>query len=523
MRRAVWLAALLGVGSAAAQDLAAYRELTRSLDAAAAARPQSAEAALTQLDRAGAALERLAPTLESRPLVEGLRGALGQARAALARTPADLQAQVLLARGLARGALSAQTLSRLGSGDAPSPNQLRLLAQEFGLSAAAAQALQTDAAAGQIERVAWRLQRAAAAKVQAALAEAQPERSAASYLALARAAGWLTAVQDAGAGSLRAAQFTEALGQLTAGDRAGLTASLAELQQGSAELMRALATPPARQQAATPAPPAADTPAAESAAAPAETTPATESTPSDPAPPADTPSGEVALAQAYAALGRALSASGHGDPVTARAELARARTALETAPATLRTAPDFEGYLAALGAAQERRSLRPDSVQALIAGLAGLERGSLPAVDRASLAATGTFGGGLRAGLLLLLALLAPVPLYLLNLAFGGRNPFWRAITAALALLLLPTFVEGLLGAVGWLGDLLGVAALRAAPAFSPWASPFGLPLRALLTAAALGLAVYGFRGLCVQFGLLGSRREATLAPTPTVEWEEAL
>ena len=36
MRRAVWLAALLGAGSAAAQDLAAYRELTRSLDAAAA-------------------------------------------------------------------------------------------------------------------------------------------------------------------------------------------------------------------------------------------------------------------------------------------------------------------------------------------------------------------------------------------------------------------------------------------------------------------------------------------------------
>ncbi|MDL2345819.1 hypothetical protein QOL99_16950, partial [Deinococcus sp. MIMF12] len=196
---------------------------------------------------------------------------------------------------------------------------------------------------------------------------------------------------------------------------------------------------------------------------------------------------------------------------------------LEAGPATLRTAPDFAAYLADLGAAQERRGLRPDSVQALISGLAGLERGSLPAVDAASLAATGTFGGGLRAGLLLLLALLAPVPLYLLGLAFGGRNPFWRAITAALALLLLPTLVEGVLGAAGWLGDLLGASALRAAPALSPWSSPFGLPIRALLTAAALGLAIYGFRGLCVQFGLLGNRREATLAPATTVEWEEAL
>ncbi|WP_104991831.1 hypothetical protein [Deinococcus sp. NW-56] len=524
MRRAVLLAALLGaalsnVGGAAAQDLAAYRELTRSLDAAASARPQSGERALAQLDRAKAALDRLAPTLGNRPLVEGLEGALGQARAALARTPADLQAQVLLARGLARGALYTQTLNGFGEGTTPNTNQVRLLGQEFGLSAAATQALRADAEAGRAERVAWRLQRAAAAKVRAALGEAQPERTTASYLALARAAGWFTAVQEAGAGSLRAEQFTGALTQLTAGDRAGLTASLAALRQGSTELTRALATAPAVTEPAT-------TPSPE----PSDPTPTPAPAPVEPIAPAETPtpaapasSNVDAVDRAYAALGRALSASGHGDPVTAREQLARARTALEAAPATLRTAPDFEAYLAALGAAQERRGLRPDSVQALISGLAGLERGSLPAVDAASLAATGTFGGGLRAGLLLLLALLAPVPLYLLNLAFGGRNPFWRAITAALALLLLPTFVEGVMGAVGWLGDLIGVAALRAAPALSPWSSPFGLPLRALLTAAALGLAIYGFRGLCVQFGLLGNRREATLAPATTVEWEEAL
>lgn len=523
MRRAALpaalLTALLGSGLSAAQratdqDLAAYRELTRSLDAAAAARPQSAEQALTQLDRAEAALDRLAPSLGNRPLVDGLEGALGQARAALARTPADLQAQVLLARGLARGALYTQALGGLGAGDPPSAAGLRLLAGEFGLSAPAAQALSTDAGAGRAERVAWRLQRAAAAEVRAALGEAQPERTAASYLALARAAGWFTAVQEAGAGSLRAGQFTGALTQLAAGDRAGLTASLAALRQGSTELTQALATGPAVTPT-SPAGPGPQTPAP---------TPAQPPVPAQSPAPASPGSANVdAVDRAYAALGRALSASGHGDPVTARGELARARTALEAAPEALRAAPDFAAYLADLGAAQERRGLRPDSVQALISGLAGLERGSRPAVDAASLAATGTFGGVLRAGLLLLLALLSPVPLYLLNLAFGGRNPFWRAITAALALLLLPTFVEGVLGAVGWLGDLIGVSALRAAPAFSPWSSPFGLPIRALLTAAALGLAIYGFRGLCVQFGLLGSRREATLAPAQAVEWEEAL
>ncbi|MDL2343539.1 hypothetical protein QOL99_05175, partial [Deinococcus sp. MIMF12] len=69
MRRAVLLTALLGSGLSTAQDLSAYRELTRSLDAAATARPQSAEQALTQLDRAEAALDRLVPSLGNRPLV----------------------------------------------------------------------------------------------------------------------------------------------------------------------------------------------------------------------------------------------------------------------------------------------------------------------------------------------------------------------------------------------------------------------------------------------------------------------
>lgn len=524
-RRGLPLLALLAAGSAGAQNLAAYRALAGSLDTAARVRPASAERALAELDRAEEALARLAPTLQNRQLVGGLRDALGNARGALARTPAEVQAQVLLARGLMRKALYDQTLTAVpGSGAA----QVNLLAREFGLSGASAGALGTDAAAGRPERVAWRLQRVAAGKVAAALDAAQPERSTAAYVNLARATGWFTAVQDAGAaGDLRAAQFTAALEQLTAGDTAALTSSLTALRQGSAALSRSLATPPAAVQPAAPVQEVAQSPSG------AVTPPAAIPTPDpvaapDPLPaPATSPSGSAdSLETAYAALGRALTASGHGDPEAARSELSRAADALSPLPPALRGAEGYEVFAQDLTAASERRGLRPGDVQALIAGLGGLERAAAgearSAVDSASAGAARTLSGGLRALVFLLLALLAPLPLYLLNLAFGGRNPFWRAITAALALLLLPVFLEGVFGFLGWLGDVTGVATLRAAPSLTLWQGAYGLPLRALLTALAIGLATYGFRGLCVQFGLLGTR-SAGQPLQPVLDWEEEL
>nr|WP_184031476.1 hypothetical protein [Deinococcus budaensis] len=527
------LAAALAAGSAAAQDLTAYRALAASLDAAAEAGGtwQGAERTLTELDRAGAALEQLAPTLQNQQVVGSLRGALNGARAALARTPAEVQAQVLLGRGLLRKALYEQTLGGLAGAPANASAGLRLLAREFGLTAAATGALTRDAAAGRPERVAWRLQRAAAQKVASALQAARPQRSADSYLQLARASGWFTVVQEAGAAhDLRAAGFTAALAQLAADDRAALARSLTALRGGSAALGRSLAAPPA-----LPRPAATQTDSPTTLARPAGQPPTgpapTEMAPTDPAPTerpgaAARPAGSGSLDLTYAALGRALTASGHGDPETARRELTRGLAALASVPAGLRAAPGYEQWREDLAAAQERRGLRPGDVQALIAGLGGVERAAAgesgAAVDRASAASARTFSGGVRAAVFLLLALLAPLPLYLLHLAFGGRNPSWRAITAALALLLLPVFLEGLFGFLGWLGDVSGVALLRAAPTLTLWQGAYGLPLRALLTALAIGLATYGFWGLCAQFGLLGRRQRTATPPLqPVLDWEE--
>ncbi|GGO33767.1 hypothetical protein [Deinococcus humi] len=529
-----WLtAALLTAGSAGAQDLGAYRALAADLDGAVTARTTSAALALSRLDAATPNLEKLAPSLSNRQLVAGLQGALDGARGALARSPAELEAQILLARGLMRKALYDQTLSRLASTPLNGTAQLRLLASEFGLSGEAAQALSNDGAAGRLPRVAWRVQREAARKISEALNAAQPTQSSDTYLNLARGMAWFTAVQDAsGASELKVSQFGDALRQLTAGDVAALRTSLTALRQGNSVFLSSLALPPSGAAQATPVDPVTATPGPASApvtvtSGPASTTAAqTRPTPAGRtvARLTTTTTGEI-----YAALGRALSAAGHGNSSQARQQLGQATTALAKAPPSLRSAQGYDTLVFDLGAAQARAALRPEDVQVLIATLTALEQRAAgqptSALDSVSAGVSRGFGGWLRVLVFALLALLAFVPLYLLNLAFGGRNTFWRAIAAGLALLLLPAFLEGLFGLLGAIGDLSGIGTLAAASNFTLTQNAYGLPLWALTVALAIGLSTFGFRGLCQQFGLLGRRSAPTqdVAAAQSLDWDEDL
>ncbi len=513
-----WLltAALLGAGSAGAQDLGAYRALAAELDGAVTARASSAAQALNRLDAANAKLDKLAPSLQNRQLVSALRDSLERSRGALARSPAELEAQVLLARGLMRRALYDQTLGLLASAPANGAAQLRLLAGEFGLSGAAAQALVDDGAAGELPRVAWRLQRVAAQKIGVALNAAQPSPSPTTYLNLSRGMAWFTAVQDAaGAGDLKVSQFGDALRQLTAGDVGALGTSLTALRQGNDQFVRSLAVAP-RDAAVTPKP----IPGAGAATAASRTPPRSTATPARPA--------RAGAGEVYAALGRALTAAGHGDPALAREQLGLAGTALAAAPLALRGAHGYGALVFDLGAAQARTALRPDDVQALIASLTGLERRAagqpVSALDRVSAGVARGFGGWLRVLVFALLAALATVPLYLLNLAFGGRSAHWRAIASGLALLLLPVFLEGLFGLIGAIGDLSGGAALRAASNFTLTQNAYGPPLWAVSAAVAIALSTLGLRGLCQQFGLLGrSAPQQENAAAQSLDWDEDL
>ncbi|MVN88548.1 hypothetical protein GO986_17570 [Deinococcus sp. HMF7620] len=536
MTRLSTLAALslaLSAGAASAQDLSAYNALATNLDGAVQARAQSAQAALTRLDAAQTALGTLAPTLRNQQIVRGLNDAVQGARASLARTPAELEAQVLLARGLMRKALYDQTLAALAAAPENSSAQLRVLAREFGVTGQAAQTLTQSAQGGRLERTAWQLQRAAAARVTAALAATRAEQTTTSYVNLARATSWFTTVQDAsGVGTLRVSQFGDALRQLTAGDTAALATSLTTLRQGTAALSRSLATPPS----ATPAPtdPAGTPdPTPDPGTAPDNTVPTQPDpgTSPDPAPtPAPTTPAAGQLAQAYAALGRAQAAAGHGDAAGARDALAAATQALARVPSPLRDTAAFTGVVGAAEAAQGRSALRVSDVQALIAGLAGAERQAAgqasSALDAASLSTSRWFSGWLRVLVFLLLALATAAPLYLLNLAFGGRNTYWRAIMAGLTLLMLPLMLEGVFGLLGALGDAFGAGALRSLTNLTLSQGAYALPLWALLGAAAIGLMTFGFRGLCEQFGLLGagsSSKNNTVETATTVDWDEEL
>lgn len=528
LRRAglAWVTAAL-MGAAGAQNLTAYSALAGSLDGAVQVRAQSAEQALNRLDAAGQALDELAPTLRNQQIVSGLRDALGRSRAALARTPAELEAQVQLARGLMRKALYDQSLAALGAQPTNAGSQLTLLTREFGLSGDAANALSADAKAGRLERVAWRLQRAAVQKVSAALQATRAQQTTGSYVNLARATGWFTVVQDStSVGDLKLSQFGDALRQLTSGDTAGLTSSLGMLRRGTQVFAQALAQPPAL----TPARPTAGTPAG---AATPGTTPATTPATSaptaatDPAAPATQPTTRAPGAEAvYAALGRALAASGHADGLTARAALQDASTQLARAGTPLRDTAEYLTLQQALEGAQNRTAPRPSDVQALIAGLANAERAArgepVSALDRTSLGTAGWFSGWLRALIFLLLGVGVAAPLYLLNLAFGGRNVYWRAITAGLLLLLLPLFLEGVFGFLGALGDAMGGGALAGLTNVTLSQGAYALPVWALLALGALGLLAFGFRGLCLQFGLLGDQGSThTTAQHTVIDWDE--
>ena len=50
----------------------------------------------------------------------------------------------------------------------------------------------------------------------------------------------------------------------------------------------------------------------------------------------------------------------------------------------------------------------------------------------------------------------------------------------------------------------------------------YALPVWALLALGALGLLAFGFRGLCLQFGLLGDQGSThTTAQHTVIDWDE--
>lgn len=134
----------------------------------------------------------------------------------------------------------------------------------------------------------------------------------------------------------------------------------------------------------------------------------------------------------------------------------------------------------------------------------------------------------------LIAALLIFWPLRLLGLAFGGRNRSWQLIRLAMVFLLLPLALDGLAMLGNLLAALTGLGAFNLLAEFSLFENPLIQILWALLMLAAVLLAAAGFRGICLQLGLLRASGAAEQQPatpahpedkpensTTTVEWDE--
>lgn len=153
-----------------------------------------------------------------------------------------------------------------------------------------------------------------------------------------------------------------------------------------------------------------------------------------------------------------------------------------------------------------------------------LAGGEPTAAHRAAADTVRFWAGLVRTITVIVLGLLAFVPLYLLNLAFGGGNRNWRLVGVALFLLLVPVIYE----AVAFIADLLagvtGIDSLHAVAQYSMFHNPMSYVVWAAVTGLAILFAIGGLYGICVQFGLLGRRSVKKTSDTQirdTVEWDE--
>ncbi len=162
-------------------------------------------------------------------------------------------------------------------------------------------------------------------------------------------------------------------------------------------------------------------------------------------------------------------------------------------------------------------TLLASQVDLLTSGLTGG-----PVADPAplELAVTDVWSSWLRLGVLVFLGLFAFVPLRLLNIAFGGGNANWRLVAWALFLLLVPVVYEAIAALLSGIAEFADLPWLELLGTWSMFSSSLGQAIWAALVLLALILATIGLRGICIQFGLLGSARNrpglagANQAPT---------
>jgi hypothetical protein len=227
---------------------------------------------------------------------------------------------------------------------------------------------------------------------------------------------------------------------------------------------------------------------------------------------------KAATNQYQAWLARALTQVEVGDVGAARTTLEEARTLYSTTVQPPYAVLDVDGANRTSGlldATIAAPGVRPADVIVLLGDAQSLtsklEGGEGPSGLHSVITAVQPIWMLLRGALFLVVGLAFFYPIYLLNLAFGGRNPFWRYIGIAMVLLFIPAILEGVSWLFSMLGSLTGVQALGAIGAFSILQNPIAQIVWVLTLIATVVFSTLGFRGIAEQFGLLSARTNNTV------------
>lgn len=247
-----------------------------------------------------------------------------------------------------------------------------------------------------------------------------------------------------------------------------------------------------------------------------------------------------------AASARVVAATHAGDDAAARAAVSELRGGYERFLSPLVRASDANLDTASSALFDQLGSTTPlrvqdanvlsGQVQTLIDALTGQPEATMQGAART---VTGVWAGPLRDVISLVVGLLALIPLFLLNVAFGGGNRHWQAIGVALFLLLLPALFEGVIGLGGVLAHYFGIDTLTPLAAYSVLSSTLAQTLWVVITLLAVTFAIVGLLGISRQFGLLGGRSRSrarggsargassggskATASSGTVDWDDDL
>jgi len=556
-----WFAILVCIlGSSLAVPLTTiYDQLLGTLQQAQRLEGQNPVEALTLISQAENRF-RLESAQMDPALRTGVLTALEDAKTAIARkSPVDLQARVLLIRGILAKALYDAYFADLASGQRI--QAIPLLSRLIAASGFPPSILRSiDQEETHLAALRALFQRLYAQNILQALLQARKAGRDAAYLAVTRAYALYLVIQDAPAAQALTPQaFVGALEALVAHHTALFQQDLLRLIQTTQALLGTSHLPSPTPLAQYPKPP---TPAqgggGHQASIPSSLPPLADQAPTLPNPSLFTlrlpPLERRTLLEGLQRLGLSLSSwqatleevaglVGAAQGLSQANQLAQARRELSSALHLYRTViePPLIPIAPSLSERIDRLLASAEASGGLSPEAFGVLQGQLQEVQ-ARLSGTSLPLSNLFAHLelalpapipkvlFLVLALLSLIPLSLLRLAFGGRSLYWRYLGLSLFFLLLPGILEGL-SSLSILARTPGLAFFGVFGLLSITSNPLLSLIWALTLALAILFSSLGLRGIALQLGLLTkttagpkpARATKSLSGETLVEWDEEL